>query len=241
MEKQPNIEVCLSPELYHLYDREDVNVIIVDILRASSSICTAFMNGVKEIIPVGSISEAKSFKERGFVVAAERDGQVLDFADFGNSPHYFTPEKVQDKIVAYSTTNGTKAIQMTRNSKNIYIGSFLNLSALARELINEKLDIVIFCSGWKKKFNIEDTLFAGALSKQLMDAGIFTNDCDSTIAAIDLWQLAQKDIEAYTKKISWLKRLGMHEVLEYCMQTDITPIIPVFENGKLINRTASNK
>ena len=111
MEKH-KIEVCYSPALFPFYENPDAVVVVTDILRASSAIVAAFMNGVERIIPVGTLEEAKSYKERGFMVAAERDGIVRDFADFGNSPYNFTPERVKGKQIVYSTTNGTNAIQL---------------------------------------------------------------------------------------------------------------------------------
>ncbi len=89
-------------------ENRDSIVVIIDILRASSAICTAFANGATSIIPVADITEAKDYKSKGYLVAAERDGFVLDFADFGNSPFNFTKEKVEGKTIVYSTTNGTR-------------------------------------------------------------------------------------------------------------------------------------
>ena len=106
------LETCFSPALYEAELHSDSIVVIIDILRASSAICTAFANGAESIIPVAGVDEAKEYKNRGFLVAAERDGYVLDFADFGNSPFNFTREKVQGKTIVYSTTNGTGIIKM---------------------------------------------------------------------------------------------------------------------------------
>ena len=102
-----NIEVCFSPTLFPSFRNSGAIAVITDILRASSAIVTAFENGVERIIPVGTLEEAKEYKEKGFMVAAERDGIVRDFADFGNSPFNFTKEKVEGQEIVYSTTNGT--------------------------------------------------------------------------------------------------------------------------------------
>jgi len=229
----PLIEVCFTPDLYPYYEKKEAIVIIVDILRASSSICTAFMNGVREIIPVGSIEEARSYKDKGFMLAAERDGIKLDFADIGNSPHHFKSDIVKNQSVAYSTTNGTKAVKMTKDSHAVIIGSFLNLTSIANWLTEQNRDVVIFCSGWKKKFNIEDTLYAGALSSLLLNAG-FQSDCDSTTASVDLWHFASPDLHNYIRKTAWIKRLGMYDVLDYCFKQDVTDIIPIYQEGRLV-------
>jgi 2-phosphosulfolactate phosphatase len=152
------LETCFSPALYEPELHADEIVVIIDILRATSAICTAFANGAASIIPVAEINEARDYKNRGFLVAAERDGFVLDFADFGNSPFNFTREKVEGKTIVYSTTNGTGIINMASLASDIVIGSFLNISALAGWLTKQEKNVVLFCAGWKNRFNLEDTL-----------------------------------------------------------------------------------
>src|SRR6266542_5954411 len=109
---QRSVEVSFTPASFDCFRNPRAVVVVVDVLRATSAICAAFMNGVDKIIPVGTVEEARAYKQKGFLVAAERDGLVLDFADFGNSPYNFTPERVKGKTIVYSTTNGTQAIQM---------------------------------------------------------------------------------------------------------------------------------
>lgn len=229
-----NVEVCFSTALFEYYANRASHVIIVDILRASTSICTALHNGAKEIIPVGSVEETKKMKKVGYLVAAERDGEILDFADMGNSPQYFTKEKVKNKSIAYSTTNGTKAIQLAKHSKGVIVGSFLNLHAAFSYLEKQNTDVLIFCSGWRKRFNIEDTLFAGALSELLIDTNKFDTDCDSTLASLDLWKLAKNNLTEYAQKISWIKRMNMPEVFSYCFQINTMDIIPHLKNNTLV-------
>ncbi|MFW5890512.1 MAG: 2-phosphosulfolactate phosphatase, partial [Marinilabiliaceae bacterium] len=170
-----NLEVCFSPALYELYHNPEAVVVVVDILRATSAICTAFMNGARHIIPVGSLEEARAMKEKGHLVAAERDGIVLDFADFGNSPYNFTPERVRQHHIVYSTTNGTNAIHKAAGSHAVVIGSYLNLSALTEWVIRKDRDVVILCAAWKDKFSLEDSLFAGAMASRLLQSGSFSS------------------------------------------------------------------
>ncbi len=228
------LEVCFSPLLYPHFENPKANVVVVDILRATSSICTAFKNGAEKIIPVSTIEESKKYKEQGYIVAAERDGIVVDFADFGNSPHNFTEDRIKGKTIVYSTTNGTNTIKLASNSNQIIIGAFNNISAVCRHLINQKRDVLILCAGWKKKFNLEDTLFAGALTECLISNNQFDLSCDSTMASMDLWSLAKNDLWQYVQKINWLKRLPLDEVLQYCLKKDITDIVPVYKNGNIV-------
>lgn len=235
--KGNKIEVCFTPELYRFYHNRETIVVIADILRATTAIVTAFDKGVEKIIPVGSVEEARKYKEQGYLLAAERDGLVLDFADFGNSPYNFTRDRIEGKTIAYSTTNGTNAIQMAGECYRVVIGAFINFSALADWLVKQERDILIFCAGWKGKFNLEDSLFAGALSEKILVSSRFHTDCDSVFASMDLWTLAKPDIMAYIEKAAQrkrLKKLGLDDVLEYCHTFDLTHKIPVLKDGFLV-------
>lgn len=228
------VEVCFTPELYRFYHHNDSIVVIADILRATTAIVTAFENGVGILIPVATVEEARNYKEKGFLVAAERDGLVLDFADFGNSPFNFTRERVKGKIIVYSTTNGTNAVQMAKECYRVVIGAFINMDALASWLIREEKDIVIFCAGWKGKFNLEDSLFAGALADIILKTPDFYTDCDSVQASLDLWSLAKYNLPEYIEKAAQrhrLKKLGLDDVLEYCHTLNLTKVIPILKDG----------
>ena len=234
LDDRKKLEIIFSPELFKYYENPPANVVIVDILRATSAICAAFQNGVSQIIPVPSRTEAKQYKNKGYIVAAERDGQVLDFADFGNSPFNFTSERIKNKSVAYSTTNGTKAIHLARQNNKVIIASFLNISVVADLLIHDRHDVLILCAGWKGKFSLEDTVFSGALAEKLLDSGNFYSICDSVKASIDLWKLAKTNIMEYIDKVAQrerLRKLGLDDVLEYCHTPDTTDKIPVYQNG----------
>lgn len=237
IESPCNIEVCFSPALYPEYHSKEKIVLVTDILRASSAICTAFMNGVDKIIPVETLEEAKAYKARGYLVAAERDGIVMDFADFGNSPFNFTPAVVKNKTIVYSTTNGTQAIRLASGCSNVIIGSFLNLTASCNWLKIQGKNIVILCAGWKDKFNLEDTLHAGAIVEQLLKDENFSTICDSTHASLDLWRLAKKDLVKYIQKTAQRERLRknkLDDVIEYCLTPDITNVIPFLHENDII-------
>jgi len=231
------LETCFSPALYEPELHANAIVVIIDILRATSAICTAFANGAASIIPVATVDEARDYKRKGCLVAAERDGFVLDFADFGNSPFNFTREKVEGKTIVYSTTNGTGIIEMASSASAIVIGSFLNLSALAGWLTKQDKDVVLFCAGWKNRFNLEDTICAGAVAERLMESGFYFTICDSTLASIDLWSLAKNDLPGYIEKVAQRTRLrdkGLDDCIGYCLKADLTDRIPIIKNGVLV-------
>jgi len=232
------LETCFSPALYWPDENRESIVVIIDILRATSAICTAFANGAVKIIPVGDVNEALEYKKRGYLVAAERDGYVLDFADFGNSPFNFTREKVEGKIIAYSTTNGTAIINLSSSAFMTVIGSFLNIGAITKWLADQNRKVMLFCAGWKNRFNIEDTICAGAIAEKLMATNHFSTICDSTLAAMDLWFLAKADLRGYIEKVAQRSRLrdkGLDDCIEFCLTADFTSTIPVIQNGVLVD------
>jgi len=224
------VEVCFSPAMYSEYKKDDSIVVIVDILRATSAIVTAFMNGVNRIIPVATLDEAKEYKQKGYFVAAERDGIVRDFADFGNSPYNFKRELIEGRDIVYSTTNGTNCIMMASHCYKVVIGSYLNLQAIAEYVEKEQRDLVILCAGWKNKFNLEDSLFAGALCEIMLNNPRYSTICDSVHASIDLWNIARHDIMNYIEKTAQrhrLKKNNLDDVIGYCHTLNMTELIPV--------------
>ncbi|MEX0987192.1 MAG: 2-phosphosulfolactate phosphatase [Bacteroidales bacterium] len=231
------VEVCFSPALYKDYENRDAIVVVTDILRASSAIVTAFMNGVERLIPVGTLEEAKAYKKKGYMVAAERDGIVRDFADFGNSPYNFSAEMVRGKEIVYSTTNGTHAINLASSGHEVLIGAYLNISALAGYIVDAERDLLILCAGWKNKFNLEDSLFAGALAQLVLESNKYSTNCDSTFGAMDLYDVAKVNMMAYIEKVAQrhrLKKNGLDDVIEYCHEKDRTGLIPIFRNNSIL-------
>jgi 2-phosphosulfolactate phosphatase len=236
METKRKIEVCFSPALFREFKNPGAIAVVVDILRATSAIVTAFMNGVSRLIPVETLQEAEAFKKKGYLVAAERDGLVQPFADFGNSPFNFTKERVSGQEIVYSTTNGTQAIHEAGDCHQIVIGAYLNFTALSEWLISQNRDIIVLCAAWKNKFNLEDTLFAGALAERILLNEGYSTICDSTLASIDLYQFAKKDLLGYIEKVAQRHRLrknNLDDVIEYCHTFDLTYLIPVFEKNSI--------
>jgi 2-phosphosulfolactate phosphatase len=231
------LNVCLTPTLIPLYHVDDYIVVIIDIFRATSSICYGIENGAEAIIPVSQVEECAAYRDKGldYLLAAERDGKVVDGFDFGNSPFSYTKEKVAGKTIVLTTTNGTHALHISRGAKKIVIGSFLNLTSLCNWLKKQNENILLVCAGWKNNFNLEDTLFAGAVVEQLKDYAFKLDD--PAIAANDLFQVGKHDINEYLEKTSHserLKKLGIEKDIEFCLQVDLTTAIPVLDGVKLV-------
>ncbi len=232
----PKIEVCLTPALLDLYPIENSIVVVIDILRATSSITYGIENGAEAIIPVMNVEDCLAYADQGYLLAAERNGEVVEGYDFGNSPFSYTAEKVAGKTIVLTTTNGTKAMHLAQErAYQVIVGSFLNLSAICDYLKKENKDVLLLCAGWKDNFNLEDTLFAGAVVEQLQ--GDFTVGDDSSVAALDMYQLAKGDLRGYLQKSSHnhrLIKLNIEEDVRFCLKIDVCKAIPVLQGEILV-------
>lgn len=233
------VDICFSPALYPFYQQEKDTVVVVDIFRASTTICTMFHNGVKAVIPVSTVDEALSFKQKGFIVGGERNACKLEFADFGNSPHEYTKEAIRNKEVVFTTTNGTRAIDAAKESGLVLVGAFSNIDAIADKCIQVGNRVVILCAGWKNRVNVEDTLFGAALALKIKEQTKLHNHSDSLRMALDLWEKAKDDIYNYIKSTEHFQRLVKSNAdgdIPYCLTSNITNCVPVFDTstGKLI-------
>ena len=231
------IEVCYTPQGYNMFHKDDAIVVIIDVFRATSAIVTAFYNGVNKMIPVSTVQEAKEYQANGFMAAAERDGEMIEGFELGNSPFGYMNNKVKGKTIAITTTNGTQAIVASRKASKIIIGSFLNLNVICDYLMTQKKDIILLCAGWKNKFNLEDTLFAGAIVEKLMTASEFEIDCDSALASRHLYNLAKDDLYTFLETSSHrnrLAKLDLERDIKYCLTLNQCPIIPIMEGKYLV-------
>lgn len=232
-----NIEVCFSPQSYPLFHNEKSIVVMIDILRASSAITTAFYNGVSKMIPISTILEAEKYKQEGFLVAAERDGEIVKGFDIGNSPFGYMNKKIKGKTIAITTTNGTRALDVARKAKKVIIGSFLNQDKVVEYLKAQKSDVLFLCAGWKNKFNLEDALFAGAVSEALIYKKGFDSHCDSTIASMELYKLAKHnlfDFLSHSSHRNRLEKLNLERDVKYCLTPNQCPVIPILDGKFLV-------
>lgn len=238
---QNTIETCFSPALADFIQaKENTVVVAVDILRATTSIVSAIANDAKSVIPVSSIEKAMELKKNGFPVAAERDGSILSFADFGNSAFDYQHGEVAGQKLVFSTTNGTVAIKKGAEFGQVVIAAFSNLSAIANWIAGQDKNVLILCSGWKNTFCLEDTIFAGALIEKLQQQKDWHIHCDSSEAALDLWNVAKTDILKYIQKVihrERLRKLGVDDVLEFTFEMDTCSAVPVFKDGEIVDIT----
>jgi 2-phosphosulfolactate phosphatase len=237
------IDVCLSPDMMHLYPVKQDAIVVVDILRATSCMTTAFAHGVTSISPFAKLEDCLAVKAQGFFTAGERDGAKVDGFDLGNSPFEYMSPALKGQKIAFTTTNGTQAIAKAIGAPEIVIASFLNLSAVAAHLRELPYNILIVCAGWKGKVNMEDTLFAGALVEKLKES--ISLACDAPLAAQHLYLRAKDNMLDFLKDSSHVRRLAklnIHKDIEFCLTPDLYAVVPVFENGVLVaNKQKANE
>lgn len=227
--KMKQIDVCLSPMLYPMYHEQDSVVVVVDVFRATTTMVAAFEQGVRSIRPVVTIEEAEAYKQAGWLVGAERNTVRCPFADFGNSPFDYTKEKVAGRDIVFTTTNGTRAITIARTAFRVVTGAFINLQAVADYCVEHDRDVVVLCSGWQDKVNVEDTLFGGALADVLLGTGRYDIGSDATRIARDMWTANRNDLAEYLTPTDHLARLRAHhleDTVSYCLQLSITEQVP---------------
>ena len=224
-----------------LYDPGNSIVVIIDVLRATSTIATALHNGAKEIVPVDSIADCiRIGLELDCITAGERDGQIAEGLQYGNSPFEYPGDFVKGKTLVLTTTNGTKLLHMAhaRGAKEIITGSFPNLSVVCDHLVKKNRDVILACAAWKDRVNLEDTLFAGAVISRIKE--YFSIACDSSQMAESLYRCAQPDLYEFMKERNAthyhrLTNFHLEKDIRYCLLPDSAPSLPVYTEGKLVN------
>ena len=239
MSNKPTLHTSLSPALLHLYDLSNSVVVIIDVFRATSTIASALFNGAKCVIPVDSVPKAIEISTKiGGIAAGERDGIIAEGLEHGNSPLEYGRDFIENKTLVLTTTNGTRLLQMAldNNAEKIIAGSFPNLSAVCDFLLAEKKNVVLGCAGWKDRFNLEDTLFAGAIINRVSAA--FTVHCDSSLMAEMMYAKNKNKMIEFAPRLTHYHRLverfGLIEDITFCLTNDVANVLPVYSDGKLI-------
>jgi len=237
---KPELYTCLSPALLDLYPVEKSIVVIIDVLRATSTIAAALHNGAKAIIPVDSVAECiRIGKQIDSITAGERDGQIAEGLSYGNSPFEYPREFIEGKTLVLTTTNGTRLLHMAlaENAKAVITGSFPNLSAVCAYLLAQNQHVILGCAAWKNRVNIEDSLFAGAVIDRI--GSHFSINCDSSQMAVTMYNDAKADLFEFmkVKNASHYQRLsgfGLEKDIRFCLTEDLANTTVVYEEGKLL-------
>jgi 2-phosphosulfolactate phosphatase len=237
---KPTLYTSVSPALLHLYNVRDCIVVVIDILRATSTIATALHNGAKSIIPVDSVEKCMRLgRDMECITAGERDGKVAEGLQYGNSSFEYPRNFIEGKILVLTTTNGTKLLHMAlaKGATDIITGSFLNLSAVCDHLVKEKKNVILACAGWKDKVNIEDTLFAGAVVSRIKEH--FEINCDASQIANCLYENAKDDLYEFMKAndashYHRLTNFGLEKDIRHCLTEDLANILPYYIDERLV-------
>ena len=241
MSALPKLEVCLSPALLHLYDPTDTVTVIIDVFRATSTIAAALHSGARRVIPVAAVEECikTGACTENSITAGEREGKVAPGLQYGNSPLEYPREFIEGKTLVLTTTNGTRLLHMVQGADTIITGAFVNLSAVCDYLIARQKPVLLGCAAWKDRFNLEDTLFAGAVANRVADH--FSINCDSARAARKLEAQTGGNYLQFLRDSSHYHRLaayGLEEDLAYCTTPDLHPVVPVLRGKDLVNHSA---
>ncbi|EKE04100.1 MAG: hypothetical protein ACD_20C00107G0010 [uncultured bacterium] len=243
------IDVVFNP--YELSSRGDISeksVIVIDVLRATSTIVYAFWGyrvngmdgllGCSKIIPVETIEEARKFAGEEVLLAGERNCLKPEGFDLGNSPSEYTPDKIQGNTIIFTTTNGTRALKLAKNAKFVTTGSFINATACIDKTFKKQNDVLILCAGRSNKTTKEDTACAGLIAGQLVKR-CQENDMESDLS--DAADIAIKFFNHYKPNIQELFRTseaGRHLMdvnlgkdLKDCSLIDLLAVTTEFKNG----------
>ena len=233
------IDICLTPNSYPYYRMDNCIVVVVDVFRATSAFCTAIAHGVKGIIPMADVEETRAYRQKGYLIAGERNGVKLEGFDFGNSPYDFMKESLKGENIAFTTTNGTQAIERVKgDAQHIVVGSFLNISALVKWLQKMQCNVLFLCAGWKNAVNLEDTLFAGIAMEQLLSSSQFTAQSDTVALAQMLCGSAQGNLMDFLCASSSTIRGRMSTLgkdFRFCLQNNQYDVVPIYHNGQLVD------
>lgn len=218
-------------------------VVVIDVLRASSTITTALGNGARDIIPVESQEDATRLMQeigRKYVLlCGERGGHKIEGFDLGNSPFEYTGSQIQDKTLIFCSTNGSRTMVKASAAGKVVVGTFINAgSVLEFARKSEFEEYILLCSGKEGRFSLEDAVCAGMMASRLQERFPKSLELsDSAQSAIQIYSQHKQNIEQVVSGSAhgrFLAGLGFQEDLLFCSQIDTLPLVPVLETGHLI-------
>ncbi|AEN73675.1 2-phosphosulfolactate phosphatase [Rhodothermus marinus SG0.5JP17-172] len=236
-----NVEVFLTGSHVTEEDVEGRTVVVIDVLRASSTIITALANGARAVIPVADMDQAgkiaMNLDPSTYLLGGERDGDRIDGYHLGNSPLEYTPDVVEGKTIILNTTNGTRAIWNARNAEHLIVGSFLNADRVVQFVREVGLDVTIICAGRNNRVALDDALCAGLILHRLWEGREPEYVSDAAHIALtqylhDRDRLA--DALRHSNHARWLIEKGYGADVEYCLQLDALPVLPYYRENRLV-------
>jgi len=214
-------------------------VVVIDVLRASSTIITALANGAREVIPASTVESAMKIAGNlgtdQALLGGERNGRIVPGFDLGNSPAEYAASRVQGKSIIFSSTNGSQAMVKARYAAELVIGGFLNMGEVASFVRERPRDFVILCSGRNGGFSLEDTVCAGMLIARVAeDQEVVLSD--SAVASMSLYRSMGRGILKMMRGSDhgkYLEEIGFGSDIRYCAGVDTVPVVPFLEGNVL--------
>jgi len=222
-----NIHITLTARDIREEELANKIAVVIDVLRATSVIITAMANGARWVKTVASVEEANRMKSTDVLLGGERHAMRIEDFDFSNSPLECTAERVKNKGIILTTTNGTLALSKCGKAEEVMIGAFLNIQAITDYLVRQDLHVELICAGTNGEFSLDDFLCAGLICSTLAESGGFDFD-DLGRLAISAWKSSYPDIHAALAKAyhyNILKSKGFNMDLDYCLQRDTHNIL----------------
>jgi 2-phosphosulfolactate phosphatase len=232
------IDLSFSTTQFDELQLRDKNIIVIDVLRASTTIAVALNNGAREIIPVASVESAVKISGSLFgevtLRGGERNGKMIEGFNLGNSPLEYTEAAVKGKSIIYCTTNGSVAMAKSRYAKMLVIASFVNISTVVDFMKAENKDFLIVCAGRLNNlghFSMEDSVCAGLIIQKLSKIeGLELELTDAAQAALALQKAFGKSILKLLKSTEHgklLTEIGLGDDLKVCAELDSVPVLPM--------------
>jgi 2-phosphosulfolactate phosphatase len=228
------LDVVLVPCEFAGRPRPERTAVVVDVIRATSSIVAAFAHGCRAVLPAESADEARSLiaTHPDALLCGERKGRRIEGFHLGNSPREFTPEAVNDKALILATSNGTRTLRAVSAGRTVAIGALMNRAAVAAWLGRRREDALLICSGYEGIFSLEDAVCAGGIAEGAARAGMALGD--GAEACRVLWQRYAGDLRTLLRQTAWgrhIVSIGLGPDLDCCARLDTTDVVPVLEDG----------
>lgn len=236
----------------HQFDElalREKTAVVIDVLRASTTVTTALHNGAREVIPTQTVEAAAKIAGHlagGVMIrGGERNGKLIEGFQLGNSPLEYTEEKVRDKSIVYSTTNGSPLFLKAKFAKHTLVCSFVNISIVAAFLKEQATQVEILCAGNAGRFALEDAVCAGMLVHLLGEQdGANLSLCDAALAAQALYKAHHRNLARMMRQSEdgkFLESLGFGEDLKYCAGIDTIPVLPQLDDNVLKLRKENDR
>ena len=230
------VDVYSTAYAFQEQELKNKNVVVIDVLRAGSTIVTALYHGARGIIPVADMGEATKIAQNldssGYLLCGERNGYKIDGYHLGNSPLEYQNDNIFNKTLILNTTNGTRSIARSHLAHSVYIGTFLNLNRIIEELKNSEREVMLICAGSNNRLSLEDLLCAGAIINGLSQGSLPNDATDGAQIAFSLYEKFSKDIETVIRRSNngeWLSENFGEEQVAYCCNLNSIPVLPVWK------------